>query len=373
MPFSSDEIPVLLFADRLPPLVGGMEMHARYFIEHFAGHPRCPLVGVVTRDAQGRDCLADGPRREPIELAALPTRFHPEVVFFNSGRWIEDLPRLRESFPRSLFVYRTGGNEILKAPLERARLADHPARQALWAGTLNRAIDLLITNSAFTEQRLRALGVECSFARCVGGVNVEALRDVGREPRPSATVFCAARFVPYKNHALLIDVVRALVSRGLDLRVRLAGDGPLLEDARGRVRRLGLEHVVDFLGVLDNEATCREIARADLYMQLSSDQPTEVPGGSYLHSEGMGRSILEALSAGTFVVAGRSGALPEIITREHGLLVELGDAASIADQVEPLLRSPPARRDVTNQYAWSHVFERYELLWEELHATARCH
>ena len=166
---------------------------------------------------------------------------------------------------------------------------------------------------------------------------------------------------------------RALVSRGLDLRVRLAGDGPLLEDARGRVRRLGLEHVVDFLGVLDNEATCREIARADLYMQLSSDQPTEVPGGSYLHSEGMGRSILEALSAGTFVVAGRSGALPEIITREHGLLVELGDAASIADQVEPLLRSPPARRDVTNQYAWSHVFERYELLWEELHATARCH
>ncbi|MBK6534180.1 MAG: glycosyltransferase family 4 protein [Deltaproteobacteria bacterium] len=87
----------------------------------------------------------------------------------------------------------------------------------------------------------------------------------------------------------------------------------------------------------------------------------------------MGRSILEALSAGTFVVAGRSGALPEVITAERGLLVDLGDAAVIADQVEPLLRSPPGRRDGTNQYAWAHVFERYEMLWEELHATARCH
>ncbi|MBK6534181.1 MAG: hypothetical protein IPF99_32820 [Deltaproteobacteria bacterium] len=56
------------------------------------------------------------------------------MVFFNSGRWIEDLPRLRASFPRALFVYRTGGNEILKAPLERVVIADHLARQAHWAG-----------------------------------------------------------------------------------------------------------------------------------------------------------------------------------------------------------------------------------------------
>ncbi|MFO0646056.1 MAG: glycosyltransferase [Polyangiales bacterium] len=373
MPAHRKQRSVLLFADRLPPLVGGMEMHARYFIEHFATDVRFPLGGVVTRDALGRDCLAHRDDREPIDLAALPERFEPAIVFFNSGRWIEDLPRLRAAFPEAAFVYRTGGNEIVKAPLERAPISEHAARQAFWTNVLNSTIDLLITNSAFTESRLRALGLRCAFARCVGGVNTVALQSVERPDDPHTTFFCAARFVPYKNHALMLDVVRALASRALDVRVRLAGDGPLLDDTRARVRRLGLEDRVAFLGVLDNEAVCHEIARADIYLQLSADQLTEVPGGTYLHAEGMGRSILEAISAGTFVVAGRSGALPEVVTQTRGLLVDLDDAGAIADQVERLLRAPRRRPASTDEYAWARVFGRYEQLWEALDATARRH
>ena len=78
--------PTVLFADRLPPLVGGMEMHAGQFIEHFAGHPRFPLVGVVTRDDHTRNCLLVEGQREVIDLVGLPERFDPGVVFFNSGR-----------------------------------------------------------------------------------------------------------------------------------------------------------------------------------------------------------------------------------------------------------------------------------------------
>ena len=79
---------ILFFADRLPPLIGGMEMHARYFIEYFTHHQRFPLVGVITKDCEGNDSLLSS---GPIDIHDLPKHFDPSVIFFNSGRWIEEL------------------------------------------------------------------------------------------------------------------------------------------------------------------------------------------------------------------------------------------------------------------------------------------
>jgi glycosyltransferase involved in cell wall biosynthesis len=340
---------ILFFADRLPPLTGGMEMHGRYFIEHFTYHPQFPLAGVVTKNSDEIN--------------------YPDVdfLFFNSGRWIEELTHLRTIFPKAAFLYRTGGNEILKAPLTHQHIPDHSMRQALWAKNINQTIDIMITNSAYTEKRLSEIGITCPFKRSVGGVNTAAVSRLNlKAARTGVTIFCAARFVPYKNHALLISLIKQLVMRGHKLHVRFAGDGPLLEQAKEQVVKENLSSVVKFLGLIDNEEVCRETANATLYMQLSEDRVTQVPGGSYIHSEGMGRSILEALTAGTFVVAGRSGALAEIVTPDRGLLVDLDDLEQIIHKVEPLIKDPPKRRPFTNRYSWRKVFQFYEELFKEL-------
>lgn len=356
--------PTVLFADRLPPLVGGMEMHAGQFIEHFAGHPRFPLVGVVTRDDHTRNCLLVEGQREVIDLVGLPERFDPGVVFFNSGRWIEDLRDLRRAFSRATFIYRTGGNEILKAPLEHRNVPDHHERLALWVDTLNDTIDVLITNSAYTEARLQAAGITCRFERVVGGVNQP--RVCPRRPVGGPIVFvCAARFVPYKRLDLLVDVLAELVLRGHDLILRLAGDGPLFPEILDRIAHTGLGDRVSLLGAIDNKSVCSEIAQADFYIQLSCDVLTAVPGGTYVHAEGMGRSILEAISCGTYVIAGHSGALSEIVTDYRGMLVDQKSAVAIADRIEPLLASQP-RGVPTTEYDWNLVFARYERLWEKL-------
>lgn len=351
---------IWLYADRLPPLIGGMEMHARYFIEHFEGHDRFPIEGIITKNGEGRDLAL----RQPIRS--------PGIVFFNSGRWIEQLTEIRRTHPTAVFVYRTGGNEFLKAPLEQTHITNHAERQAFWASSLNSTIDLLITNSAFTENRLRSIGVRCPFFRCVGGVNVGALHRSAASPGMT-TLFCAARFVPYKQHDRLLDVFATLVAGGLDVRLRLAGDGPLEAAARSRASSLGIADRVDFLGVLENEAACTEIAAADAYFQLSADVDTEVLGGRYMHSEGMGRSILEALSAGTYVIASRSGALPEIVTHDRGLLLSLEERDdSLASRIAEVLAQRPQPMP-TDVYAWSHLFARYEQRWEELLAAAHRH
>ncbi len=372
---------VLLFADRLPPLIGGMEVHAGAFIDHFREHPQWPLVGVVTRDADGDDCLVQGDKRRTTGLGELPALLgaSPAVVFFNSGRWVEDLPQLRDIFPDARFVYRTGGNEILKAPLDRRHEESHVARQRWWVAQLNATLDQLITNSAYTEKRLEDLGLRQSlFARCVGGVDAKELVQARQQagPRPPGTrarLFCAARFVPYKNHLLLLDVFERLAKQGVEAELRLAGDGPLLDEARRRAAVAPLASRVTFLGRLSNDEVCRELAHSDALIQLSGERITPVPGGSYVHAEGMGRSILEALACGVFVIAPRTGALPEILTPDRGLLLDLSTARSIAEQVAPLLTGAlPAPVPVPG-LGWPDYFRRYERLWEEADAAAPGH
>lgn len=350
-----------------------MEMHAGYFMRHFRDHRQFPLMAVISKDHDGSDCLVTATGREPVAFEQFETRYEPAILFFNSGRWIEDLRTLRSLFPNARFTYRTGGNEILKAPIERVPIESHADRRRFWVDTLNDTIDTLVTNSEFTEGRLRDIGVKCPFLRCVGGVNFSAVS----KPRPvrcgPPVLLCAARFVPYKHHTLLIEVAAALNARGHAFELRLAGDGPLMEEARGLVRLYGLDQMVRFLGALPHDETCAEIVAADVYVQLSGDVLTPVPGGSYVHAEGMGRSILEALSAGTYVIAGRGGALHEIVEPGRGELVDIGRPEQVIEAVSRVLGDPPEKRAPTDAYDWSRLFAGYTRHWEERDATARRH
>ncbi|NGX26208.1 MAG: GDP-mannose-dependent alpha-(1-6)-phosphatidylinositol monomannoside mannosyltransferase [Chlamydiae bacterium] len=337
--------PQLLFADRLPPLVGGVEMHAGAFIRYFREHSTYPIARVI-----------EGPvEKTPLSEA-------PSILFFNSGRWIEQMPLIRRQYPSASIIYRTGGNEIIKASLD-CCLNSHQRRQAIWIKTLNGIVDLMITNSAFTENRLRDLGLTVPFARCVGGVDSILSSSNPRQTSKSLCFFSAARFVPYKNHHLLIAAFNELHRRGREFSLFLAGDGSLLEKAQSDAR--GNPKIV-FFGRCDNQEILRQMVEADVYVQLSSDYETEVPGGSYIHTEGMGRSILEAISVGTYVIAGRCGALDEIVTPERGELIPLNSFHEIVKSLEAILNSPPERRPLTDAFNWNYLFKRYENLYESL-------
>lgn len=354
---------ILFFADRLPPLIGGMEMHARYFIEYFTNHKQFPILNIITKNENGENCVILNNTLKDISIKDMLSLGNPSFIFFNSGRWIEELEQIKQYFPKAIFIYRTGGNEILKASLTNKLIQDHSLRQSYWVNNLNSFIDILITNSNYTETRLRKLGVKCSFIRCVGGVNASALKLTTFNTRDGLPIiFCAARFVPYKNYDLLISVIRELKSRRLQFKVRIAGDGPLFTKIKEQVLSDNLDSIIEFLGAIDNEDVCQEISKANLYIQLSADQVMEVPNGSYIHSEGMGRSVLEAITAGTFVIAARSGALPEVVTADRGVLVELNSIEQIANEVEQALMRSKIKLSCLDDFSWTTFFKSYEVL-----------
>jgi colanic acid/amylovoran biosynthesis glycosyltransferase len=156
------------------------------------------------------------------------------------------------------------------------------------------------------------------------------------DDRPAASgplrVLTAARFVETKGHVHLVEATRLLVARGVDVRVDLAGDGPVEPQLRKRVAELGLTGSVEFLGRVPHDELLEELGRGRWdVVALASDV------------EGIPVSLLEAMAYGLPVVGTRVGGIPELLTDEVGLLVPPGDPPALADALEQLARDPAAR------------------------------
>ena len=92
-------------------------------------------------------------------------------------------------------------------------------------------------------------------------------------------------------------------------------------------------------------------------------------------NEGFGIPPVEAMAAGTPVVASRSGAIVETVKHQQtGLLVEKDNPQQVADAILTLLENKSlretmgkcARQHVLNHFTWdrvgAHIYERYRAL-----------
>jgi glycosyltransferase involved in cell wall biosynthesis len=361
---------ILLFADKLTPFFGGMEVHGKYFIESYQTSANYSLKAIITKDLLGNDIIIQGEESKAITLLDFGKYFawSPDIVFFNSGKWIEELELIRSLFPSAQLVYRTGGNEIIKAPLVNQTIFKHSERQLYWANQINKYIDILITNSLFTENRLKDIGINPKiFRRCVGGVDYNYIRSNEKKTNNcmNKVFLCASRFVPYKNHDLIIEVFNQIKKNGLNFTLNLVGDGQLFESVKKKVYDFGLQDCVHMLGSRSNHQVIDEMIRSDFFIQLSSEYKTEVMGGTYLHAEGMGRSILEAISCGTHIISSSTGAISEIVNSENGTLVDLQNFDSIVRNIEGLIVKPTITRNPTDKYSWNNYFKMYNDIFNE--------
>lgn len=358
---------------------GGMENHGQHLVDWLRqSPPGLALVAVFAKDAQGHTVQLDEHGKvlssweAPGALAATlqaqgGTR---PILFFNTAHWIEELAQLRLRLPTALFCARTGGNEIVQAPLRNMR-TQHPQRQQFWTRTINQTIDVLVTNSVFTEQRLIQIGIDPSkCARIPGGVDAAlAERGAHAARRTQAVarkrVVWAGRFVAFKGLSVLLHAIHRLGDQAPEL--VLIGDGPLLPTIREQVQQLGLQQRVCLPGACSPQQSLQDIAAGDLYAATSLAEVRTVPGGSYVHTETMGRSVMEALSCGLRVVASQVGGLPELIEPDLGELVSPGDPDAVAAAIRRQLTLSPLtesrRRHLAALFDWSTVFDAYRELW----------
>ena len=183
-----------------------------------------------------------------------------------------------------------------------------------------------------------------------------------RPPERPFVLLHVSNFRPLKRVEDTVHTLAEVRRRlpGVNVTLRLVGDGPERERIHALVRTLNLGEHVHFLGErIDLPAVYRE---SDVFLLPSQ-------------TESFGLAALEALACGVPVVASRVGGIPEVvIDGEVGLLAELGDTVQMGAHVARLLTDDgmrariarAARQRVETHFQLEPMVNRYEALYRRL-------
>lgn len=174
------------------------------------------------------------------------------------------------------------------------------------------------------------------------------------------SVVCVGRLEEVKRHKDAINALREVVSRGVNLKLFIIGDGRLRSDLESLVSKNKLHNSVIFLG---NRFDVEKLLPAfDIFLLPSL-------------SEGFPNVLLEAMSAGLACVATCVGGIPEAIEHKvSGLLVRPSAPAEIADALNLLSASAElrkklgdaAQRKVHESFTMERMLEEMTSMYDDL-------
>ncbi len=209
-------------------------------------------------------------------------------------------------------------------------------------------------------ERLRFSSREKDVVTIYNGVSLDRTKEKARrfsvEPSPSLRICFAGRLEQEKGCGTLIE---ALTLVSCDFQAFILGDGSERSALEAQASRLSLDTQVQFLGALSNALP--HIAAADVLV---------VPS----HSDALPRSIIEALSLGTPVIATRVGGIPELVQdKQNGLLVAPDAPEELAQAISELARSDSLREEFSKQalstsqnFSFASFQEKLHSLYQEL-------
>lgn len=197
------------------------------------------------------------------------------------------------------------------------------------------------------------------------GVYVDTFAAAGRDgrwtgtPQAPTVAFLGRLDEPRKGLPVLTAAIPAVLAVHPGARFLVAGHGEAGE-AEATAALGGLASSVEFLGGISDEDKARLLSSADVYCAPHT-------GG-----ESFGIVLVEAMSAGSTVVASDLGAFRRVLDEgEAGILFRNGDAADLAATLNRVLGDPELRRRtadraraVVRRYDWSTVTARVLTVYE---------
>lgn len=196
-------------------------------------------------------------------------------------------------------------------------------------------------------------------------------------PGPRQNRFCfVGRLVEKKGVGdLLVGYAQARAQAGADFPpLLIVGDGPLRAQLEAGSKKLSLADCVTFTGWVEP---------AQVPVLMAASRAVLVPSITARDGdrEGLGLVAVEALAAGTPVIAYDYGAIRDVVTPGvHGLLVPAGDidalarallaAADTGSAALPVI-DDACRDDIRRRFAWPQVARGYRALYQQLSDDAR--
>jgi colanic acid/amylovoran biosynthesis glycosyltransferase len=162
--------------------------------------------------------------------------------------------------------------------------------------------------------------------RC--GVEPAFFQEIVHEARIDNRLVCVGRLCEAKGQLLLIEAAALLQSKGVNLDLVLAGDGPLRAEIESVIRRHGLGATVRITGWISSKDVRREILAARALVLPS-------------FAEGLPVVIMEAMTLRRPVLSTFVAGIPELVRGgENGWLFPAGSLQDLADAMEDCLSRP---------------------------------
>ena len=151
-------------------------------------------------------------------------------------------------------------------------------------------------------------------------------RAVRKTQGPFTAVMVGTLAQLYKAPDVLIDAISICVRNGIDVRLRLVGEGKYQPRLQAQSRSLGIDDRVVFAGAVPaGPGVWAELDQADLFILAS-------------HQEGLPRAMVEAMARGLPCIGSTAGGIPELLPARD--LVRPGDATALAAKISEVLRDP---------------------------------
>jgi glycosyltransferase involved in cell wall biosynthesis len=189
---------------------------------------------------------------------------------------------------------------------------------------------------------------------------------------PNAPVILAlGRLVHKKGFEYLVQAIPDIAARFANVKVIIAGDGPLYGELQRLADELGVGEHLMLVGGVPRGDTVRYINMCDIFVVPSvRDHKGNV--------DGLPLVVPEAMACGKPLVATRVAGIPEVVIhRENGLLVEEKSPRQLAEAIIELLASPGLaerygamnRAKAERELTWNKIAKRMVQVYEQATAT----
>jgi glycogen(starch) synthase len=197
------------------------------------------------------------------------------------------------------------------------------------------------------------------------GIDIDSYKEIEPYKNIRPYIFSAGRFLHKKGFDILINAFHLIVSKGYKVDLILAGEGAEQSKYERLAGKTGLNWIER--GQENSESGSKilywgKADRGEIKKLLAGSEMTVVPS----RIEPFGLIVLEALAAGTPVVATNVGGIPEILQDGVSLIVAPNDENALADAMEKLLNDSDLRESLINNgliraldFSWDSVAEKY--------------
>ncbi|MCX6516882.1 MAG: glycosyltransferase family 4 protein [Actinobacteria bacterium] len=230
------------------------------------------------------------------------------------------------------------------------------SRQLKWVAS---RIDIRVAVSKdAVELAQRYIGGE--YEVLFNGIELGDYSTSSTSPRENAIFFIGR----HEERKGLSNLLEALAQLPPDVRLWIASDGPQTAELK---IRFGSDSRIEWLGRISDSEKISRMSRASVFCAPS------------LHGESFGVVLLEAMAAGTPVVASNLDGYRNVATDdETALLVEIGNVASLASALTRVLTEPQLAtrltangREHAQRFSMDALADRYIEMYERaLHMEA---